>query len=105
MVKLSKKAGADYIKIQKRDVDNFFSSKELSKYYYSEYGNTFGDYRRGLELSIDEIDKLDKFCKKINIKWFSSVLDEKSFDEIIKFNPDLIKIPSTVSNFKIYIIM
>ncbi len=97
MVKLSKDAGADYIKIQKRDVKNFYSLKDLKNPYFSKFGNTFQDYRMGLELSMDEIDKLDKYCKKINIDWFCSVLDVKSFYDILKFKPMMIKIPSTVS--------
>lgn len=97
MVKLSKEAGADYIKIQKRDVKNFYSLKELNLPYFSKFGKTFYDYRMGLELSMDKIEKLDKYCKKININWFCSVLDIKSFHDILNFKPDIIKIPSTVS--------
>lgn len=97
MIKLSKEAGADYIKIQKRDVMNFYSSKDLKLPYFSKFGNTFHDYRMGLELSMDEIEKLDKYCKKININWFCSVLDTKSFHDILNFKPSMIKIPSTVS--------
>ena len=46
---------------------------------------------------MEEIEKLDKYCKKINFKWFCSVLDIKSFYNILDFKPELIKIPSTVS--------
>jgi sialic acid synthase SpsE len=97
MVKLSKDAGADYVKIQKRDVKNFYTNEDLKNTYFSKFGSTFEDYRLGLELSMDQIDKLDKYCKYINIKWFCSVLDIKSYYDILNFKPKLIKIPSTVS--------
>ena len=97
MVKLSKEAGADYIKIQKRDVKNFYSPKDLKNPYFSKFGKTFEDYRMGLELSMEEIDKLDRYCKQIKIDWFCSVLDVKSFHDILNFKPTMIKIPSTVS--------
>ena len=97
MAKLSKDAGADYVKIQKRDVINFYSPQELKNPYFSQFGKTFKDYRMGLELSMEEIDKFDKYCKQININWFCSVLDVKSFHDILKFKPTMIKIPSTVS--------
>jgi len=100
MVKLSKEAGADSVKIQKRDVDNFYSMEELKHPYFSKFGKTFQDYRKGLELTMEEIDKLDKYCQKIGMKWFCSVLDIKSFHDILNFKPKIIKIPSTVSEHR-----
>ncbi len=100
MVKLIKEAGADYVKIQKRDPNTFYSKKELDTYYYSKFGSTFREYRNGLELSLDQLQKFDKFCKKIKIKWFATVLDIKSYEIIKKFKPSLIKIPSTISTYK-----
>ncbi len=100
MVKLIKDAGADYVKIQKRDPLSFYTNKELNDYYYSKFGNTFREYREGLELSLDQLKEFDKYCKKIKLKWFATVLDIKSFEEIKKFNPLLIKVPSTISTYK-----
>ena len=100
MTKLAKDAGADFVKIQKRNVETFYSKKELNKYYYSKFGNTFRDYRNGLELSLTDLKVFNDYCKKIGIKWFSSILDEESFDIIKNFKPAIIKLPSTISNFK-----
>ena len=100
MAKLAKDAGADFVKIQKRNVETFYSKKELDKYYYSKFGSTFRDYRNGLELSFTDLKVFSDYCKKIGIKWFSSILDKESYNIIKKFKPTIIKLPSTISNFK-----
>lgn len=98
MVELAKESGADLIKVQKRDVDSFYSREKLNSYYYSPFGKTLRDYRLGVELNEDMIQALDDKCKELEIDWFCSVLDYPSFEVIQKFNPKYIKIPSTISN-------
>ena len=48
--------------------------------YDSPFGKTFGDYRHALELNLEQFEIVDKICKKIGIRWFSSILDIKSFN-------------------------
>jgi N-acetylneuraminate synthase len=99
MVLLAKKAGANLIKVQKRDVDSFYSPDQLSSYYLSPFGKTLGDYRRGVELNEEGFKELDKCCKELDIKWFASILDYNSFVFLKNlFDIDLLKIPSTISN-------
>lgn len=93
-------AGADYIKLQKRNVTSFYSEDELAKPYSSPFGKTFGDYRNGLELDEDAFKKVDAWCKEYNIKWFVSVLDVESYHFMKQFNPDILKLPSTISEHK-----
>ncbi|MEM6737400.1 MAG: N-acetylneuraminate synthase family protein [Bacteroidota bacterium] len=100
MIELSKESGADLIKVQKRDVDRFYSQDKLSSYYYSPFGTTLRDYRLGVELTDVMLEALDRKCKELSIQWFCSVLDYASFEMIQKYNPALIKIPSTISNHK-----
>ncbi len=102
MVKRAKDSGADFVKVQKRNVETFYSEKELESYYFSDYGTTFRDYRNGLELSEEDFYCLDEECKQIGIEWFASVLDKESLDFILKFKPKLLKIPSTISEFDEY---
>ena len=102
MVERAKESGADLIKVQKRHVDSFYSPEQLASYYWSPFGETLGDYRRGVELNADLLDLLDETCRKCDIEWFCSVLDYKSYEEIKRFNPRLIKIPSTISNHRGY---
>lgn len=100
MIFSAAEAGADYIKIQKRDVVSFYSKEKLQQKYESPFGNTFADYRYALELDENQFEMVNKVCKKLGIKWFTSILDIKSFNFIRKFNPDIIKLPSTISQHK-----
>ena len=103
MILLAKESGADFIKLQKRDVETFYKKDILSKAYKSPFGSTFRDYRHGLELTKDDFALVESFCKDIGIGWFVSVLDEPSYEFIKQFDPQLIKLPSTISEKKHYL--
>jgi sialic acid synthase SpsE len=103
MILAAHEAGADYIKLQKRDVESFYSEEELLTPYASPFGNTFRDYRCGIELSMEQFSMVDDFCKNIGIGWFVSVLDLSSYEFIKNFNPEIIKLPSTISEHKDYL--
>lgn len=103
MVERSVYSGADLIKIQKRDVESFYTKDELDSQYISPFGKTFRDYRSQLELSKDEIKKFDEICRSYGIPWFISILDLVSFDLISDFDPVLIKLPSTISEHKSFL--
>lgn len=102
MVELAKQAGADLIKIQKRDVDSFYTAEQLNAKYDSPFGATLGDYRRGVELDDNKLTVFTAACGQLDIDWFASVLDYKSYIDLKKFDPKLIKIPSTISNHHSY---
>jgi sialic acid synthase SpsE len=97
MIHRAKADGADLIKVQKRDVNTFYTREQLSSYYWSPFGNTLGAYREGVELTEKLLKILDETCAKYGIEWFCSVLDEVSYHVIKKYRPKLIKIPSTIS--------
>lgn len=97
IVSLCKNAGADMIKVQKRDVLNFFSEAKLNEPYLSPFGKTFGEYRLGCELSIDDLRRLNELCLGLKIPWFASVLDNTSLEQMIELDPVLVKLPSTIS--------
>ncbi len=99
----AKKAGANSIKLQKRNVETFYSKQKLNEKYKSPFGTTFRDYRNALELSEKQILNINKFCKEIDIGCFYSVLDIHSFKQILNLNHKRIKLPSTISNHKDYI--
>lgn len=103
MITLAKKSGADFIKLQKRDVTSFYKSETLSKSFKSPFGSTFGEYRLGLELTEVDFEWVDAYCAKLGIGWFASILDEPSFQFIKQFNPGLIKLPSTISEKRSYL--
>ena len=103
MIVAAKQAGADYIKLQKRDVETFYSEEKLATPYNSPFGDTFRDYRHGIELSKTQFEFVDSFCKEVGIGWFASVLDMPSYEFIREFNPEMIKLPSTISEHKDYL--
>lgn len=97
MIKAAAESGADYIKLQKRDVESFYTEEQLTAPYQSPFGDTFRDYRHGLELDEFGFRLVDQWCEEFGIKWFASVLDLPSYLFMKKFNPELIKLPSTIS--------
>ncbi|MGV3697904.1 N-acetylneuraminate synthase family protein [Flavobacterium sp.] len=100
MIKLAKNAGADMVKIQKRDVQTFYTEEELNTEYISPFGNKLKDYREGVELDDALMKLLISECEQNEIVWFSSVLDYPSLLFLEKYNPPLIKLPSTISNHR-----
>ena len=103
MVRAAHAAGADWVKVQKRDVDSFYSAKQLATPYTSPFGTTFGEYRRALELDREDFEFLDDLCSRLGIGWFASVLDEPSFRFITDLGAPLIKLPSTISEHMDYL--
>lgn len=97
MIRASHAAGADYVKLQKRDVEGFYSPEQLASPYVSPFGKTFGDYRRQLELDRDDFQFIDALCKEVGLGWFASVLDLPSFEYMAALQPAMIKLPSTIS--------
>ncbi|WP_311269009.1 N-acetylneuraminate synthase family protein [Sphingobium sp. WCS2017Hpa-17] len=105
MVRAAKAAGANFVKIQKRDVESFYSREQLAAPYKSPFGTTFADYRHQLELSDDDFGYLDGLCKQLGIQWFASALDVKSYRELMDLGSAMIKLPSTISEHTDYLSM
>lgn len=103
MIRASKAAGADYIKLQKRDVETFYTKEQLDGKYVSPFGATFRDYRHALELDRDDFDRVDQLCRELKLRWFTSILDEPSFRFMQQFEPELVKLPSTISEHTDYL--
>lgn len=103
MVRASKAAGADYVKVQKRDVESFYRADQLAAPYKSPFGKTFGDYRHQLELSRDDFEFLDSLCRSLGMGWFASALDEASYRFLLEFEPPMMKLPSTISEHTDYL--
>lgn len=97
MVEAAKRAGADYVKLQRRNIYTFYSNSKLKEPYASPFGATFLDYRKQLELGEDDFAYVDAICEENSIKWFASALDIDSFEFFRNREHSLIKLPSTVS--------
>lgn len=103
MIRASHAAGADYVKLQKRDVEGFYSKEQLASPYVSPFGKTFGDYRRQLELDRDDFQFVDALCNELGLGWFASVLDQPSFEYMLDLQPAMMKLPSTISEHTEYL--
>lgn len=103
MIRASKAAGADMVKLQKRDVKEFYTVEQLSAPYVSPFGTTFADYRYQLELSADDFEFVDRLCNELGITWFASVLDQASYMFMQEVGLGLVKLPSTISEHTDYL--
>ncbi len=94
---LARLAGADYLKLQKRNPIESVPKEIQNKPHPNQmfaYGDTYLEHRIALELNIDQHMELQMYCKDIGIGYTSSVWDITSAREIIQLNPDFIKVPS-----------
>jgi N-acetylneuraminate synthase len=103
MIRLAKHSGADMVKVQKRDVETFYTKEQLDSPYVSPFGKTLRDYRNAVEIDAELMSVLKEECRKEQIVWFSSVLDYPSFQFTAAYNPPLIKLPSTISDHRNYL--
>ena len=55
---------------------------------------TYLDYKKKIELSKDQFDYIDKYCKEKPIDWSVSIWDMPSLDFILEYDIPFIKIPS-----------
>jgi N-acetylneuraminate synthase len=95
LIDLAKQGGCQYVKFQKRTIEDVYTKEELDKPRESPWGTTNRDQKNGLEFTLDQYKEIDKYCKEIGIGWFASPWDIKSVDFLINnFNLPYIKIAS-----------
>ena len=92
----AKKCGFNAVKFQKRDIYKVYSKEVLSIPRESQWGKTTEDQKKGLELSKEDYDVIDKFCKELKIEWFASAWDLNSLDFLSKYNNKFNKIASAM---------
>jgi N-acetylneuraminate synthase len=102
LIYLAKQAGANYVKFQKRDNDWWRSIKpEWDKPHpepWNSYGNTYYEHRVSLEFTFEQHSELKKFCEELGIIYSTSVWDVTSAKEMIKLEPEFLKVPSACNN-------
>lgn len=94
------KAGAHVAKFQKRNNRELLSEEQYSAPHpnpKNSYGNTYGEHREFLELSLEQNKELKDYCEQQGIIYSTSVWDMTSAKEITSLNPQLIKIPSAMN--------
>ncbi|MGP8153532.1 MAG: N-acetylneuraminate synthase family protein [Smithella sp.] len=95
LITLAVSAGCNAVKFQKRNPEICVPLSQRDLIRETPWGNiTYFDYRKKVELEIDEYKEIDRFCKELNIPWFASAWDTDSVDFIQKFDVPCFKIPS-----------
>lgn len=96
MMQLSKYAGVDYVKIQKRTPDLCVPEDQKNKLKDTPWGTmTYLDYKKKIEFSEEQIKELFDYAIQIDIEFFASVWDIPSIDLMSKYT-DIGKIPSAL---------
>ena len=105
MIDQAKKAGADYVKFQKRHNKTLLNKKQYHAKHpvqHNSFGETYGEHREYLEFNTNTHKKIIHYCSKKKIKYSCSARDIKSAQEISKICKEYIKIPSATNlNFEV----
>ena len=76
LIMLSKVAGADYVKIQKRNPDICIPKTQMSKRRNTPWGQiSYLEYKHRIEFSEEQIKELCDYSKSLGIELFASVWD------------------------------
>ncbi len=95
LIQMAKRAGADYVKFQKRDLDICITESVGRQSKETPWGAmSYREYKERIEFEKEEFDDIDALCKEIDIKWFASVWDIPSLEFISGYDVPYIKIPS-----------
>jgi sialic acid synthase SpsE len=84
MVDAAKESGASCVKMQKKDVETFYSQEKLDVQFESPYGSTYREYRKMFEFGADDWRRFRRHCKLLGLPWFSTVQDLPSLDFLIE---------------------
>lgn len=95
MVERAAAAGCSLIKMQKKDVETFYSREKLESAYVSPYGKTYGDYRRIFEFGEEDFQRFDAHCRAHGVGWFCTVQDVPSLHFMLRFGLSHFKVASS----------
>lgn len=96
LISLSKVAGCDYVKIQKRNPDVCVPEEQKNKPKKTPWGDmTYLEYKKRVEFSEEQIKELVEYSKDVGIEFFASVWDKDSVDVMKKYTT-VGKIPSAL---------
>jgi len=96
LIMISSAAGADYVKIQKRNPDVCVPEAQKTKMRETPWGTmTYLDYKKKIEFNEEQIIELIKFADSLNITFFASVWDKDSVDVMAR-HTTIGKIPSAL---------
>lgn len=96
LIKVSKDAGCDAVKFQKRSIDLVYSKEVLDSPRESPWGTTQRDQKEGLEFGLEEYKEIDDYCKECGIEWFASAWDLESQKFLRQFDLKYNKVASAM---------
>lgn len=95
MIDVAKRAGADFVKFQKRDLDLCITDTVGRKKKQTPWGEmTYREYKEIIEFEKQAFDEIHAYCKTLDIGWFASVWDINSLNFLMAYEPPYIKVPS-----------
>lgn len=75
LIDISKEAGCDAVKFQKRNIEKVYSKEVLDSPRESPWGTTTREQKKGLEFNENQYNIIDDYCKTKNIEWYASSWD------------------------------
>jgi len=96
MIKAAVEAGADAVKLQKRDNASLFTREFAEQVYNSEnsFGSTYREHRAALELGREEYEELIAYSNELGTVFFATAFDVPSADFLHDLDVAAIKIAS-----------
>jgi N-acetylneuraminate synthase len=95
LIRAAAKAGTDYVKFQKRDVELAVPKAQWHQKRQTPWGEMdYIDYKRRMEFQKAEFDLIAEMCKQEGIDFFASVWDIPSVEFMRGYNPPFMKVPS-----------
>ncbi|MBI4600459.1 MAG: N-acetylneuraminate synthase family protein [Planctomycetes bacterium] len=96
LFRAAKLAGANAVKLQKRDNKSLYTRALYEKPYDHEnsFGKTYGEHREFLELGRREYEALASFAKEIVIDFFATAFDFRSADVLVELDVPAFKVAS-----------
>lgn len=92
----AKSAGADAVKLQKRDNRSLYTHEMFNKPYENEnsYGATYGEHREALEFGRSEFEELKACANELGVTFFSTAFDLPSADFLAELEMPAYKVAS-----------
>lgn len=86
MIMMAHRAGADAVKMQKRDNKNLFTKAFYDSPYTGDasFGDTYGKHREALDFGDGEFVLIKKVCDELGIIFFATPFEQRSLDFLVK---------------------